>query len=190
MRHLTKAILGLSLIVVLGIAACFAPGSQNTPTPAPPTATATGPQETTYDDPFAYCSAVGTVDVPNEQYNGPKLPESVIQTLIKQGVLLADAPAEFQKNAIWRCMNGKVWACHFGANIPCQEKADTSQEPTTEMKDFCKENPNSEGIPAVVAGRTTVYVWKCTDGKPEVDRQGLEVDPQGYPANYWYELTP
>jgi hypothetical protein len=61
--------------------------------------------------------------------------------MIQQGLVTADVPPEIQQNAVWRCMDGKVWVCHFGANIPCQEKADTSQTPTAEMDEFCRATP-------------------------------------------------
>jgi len=143
-----------------------------------------------YSAPFAYCAAMRTIDTPNARYTGPKIPDSMVQGMIKQGIVSADAPLEFQQNAVWRCMNNSVWVCHFGANLPCLEKAVTSQVPTSEMEDFCKTNPTAESIPAAVTGRATVYEWKCNNGKPEVARQLFTVDPQGYLANFWYKLPP
>jgi hypothetical protein len=87
-------------------------------------------------------------------------------------------------------MDGQVWVCHFGANLPCQEKADTSQVPTAEMQEFCSANPATEVIPAAVTGRATVYEWKCTDGQPAIVKQVFQSDPQGYLADFWYELAP
>jgi hypothetical protein len=152
--------------------------------------TVANPEQSPYSDPFAYCAAVGTVDAPEGRYNGPALPDAVVQGLIQLGVVSADAPAEFQKHMVWRCMDGQVWICHFGANLPCQEKADTSQVPTSAMEDFCKENSTAAGIPAIVTGRATVYEWQCSAGKPKVARQVFQVDPQGYLADFWYELAP
>jgi putative hemolysin len=153
--------------------------------------TATSEAETsTYDDPFAYCAAVGTIDTPDERYSGPQMPDSIVQAMIRQGIVSADAPAEFQQNAVWRCMDNSVWVCHFGANLPCQEKADTSQVPNSGMEDYCRENPTAETIPAFATGRATVYEWACRDGKPEVVRQVLSGDAQGFLADFWYELTP
>jgi len=181
MRHLTKSIVGLFLIVVLLMGACSAPASPGTPTQSQPTA---------YSDPFAYCAAVGTVDAPDARYTGPEMPDSVIQGLIQRGIVSADAPAEFLRSAVWRCMDGQVWVCHFGANLPCQEKANLSQVPTSEMEDFCEANSTADSIPAAVTGRATVYEWKCSAGKPEVVRQAFQADPQGYLADFWYELAP
>jgi putative hemolysin len=143
-----------------------------------------------FTDPFAYCSAVGTVDAPDTRYTGDPIPDVIVQGLIQTGVVTTDAPADVQKNAVWRCMDNKVWACHFGANLPCLEKADASHTPTPAMEDFCKANPASENIPAAVTGRATVYEWKCSDTKPEVVKQVIQSDSQGFLADFWHELTP
>jgi hypothetical protein len=172
MRVLNTLIV-LSMILVLFLGACSAPGTA-------------GAQQ--YTDPFAYCAAVGTLDTPDARYTGTQMPDSIVQGLIDEGVVTADAPADLQKNAVWRCMDGHVWACHFGANLPCQEKADTSRTPTADMESFCKENPTADVIPAAVTGRATVYEWKCTGGKAETAKQVFQVDPQGFLADFWYEL--
>lgn len=188
MCQISKSIVGLLLITVVFMGGCTASGSANTPTPSQLTAPAPTTELQRYDDPFTYCTAVGTIDVPDERYTGPKMPDSIIQGMVNQGVVSAEAPSEFKQNAVWRCMDHSVWVCHFGANLPCQEKADLSQTPTPEMKDFCTANPSADSIPAVVTGRATVYEWKCHQGKPEVARQIFQADPQGYLANFWYEL--
>jgi len=146
--------------------------------------------QSAYNDPFAYCAAIGTIDTPDSQYNGVKITNSIIQSMIRQGIVSADAPMEFQQNMVWRCMNHKVWVCQFGANIPCMEKADISQTPTSGMLDYCSTNPTADNIPAYVTGRATVYEWRCKNGKPEMAKQLFTIDPQGYPTVYWYELTP
>lgn len=146
--------------------------------------------QSSYEDPFAYCAAVGTIDTPDAPYSGPEMPDSIIQAMIRQDIVSADAPLDFQQNAVWRCMDSSVWVCHFGANLPCQEKADTSQVPTSGMEDYCRENPTAESIPAFATGRATVYEWTCQDGKPEVVSQIFNSDAQGYLADFWYELTP
>src|SRR5689334_19596110 len=108
MSRLTRIILRLSFLVLPFMAACSAPASNNSPIRTQPN------QVATYEDPFAYCTAVGTIDSSDARYTGPKLPDSVIQGLITKGIVSADAPADFQQNATWRCMQGHVWACHFG----------------------------------------------------------------------------
>lgn len=143
-----------------------------------------------YTDPFAYCAAVGTVDTPDERYTGSKIPDVIVQGLIQQGIVSAGAPREFVENAVWRCMNGKVLVCHFGANLPCLEKADMGRVPTEGMEEFCQANPATDYIPAVVTGRATVYQWACKDGKPEVIKTLFKPDERGYLSDFWYELKP
>ena len=143
-----------------------------------------------FSDPFEYCAAVGTVDGPDERYVGPAAPEAVIEDLREKAEIGEDAPADWvAAGTVWRCMDGKVWACFVGANLPCSEKADTSSTPRPEMVDFCTANPNADAIPAAVTGRATIYEWRCADGTPEVVRQLLEPDAQGFPSEFWYELS-
>jgi hypothetical protein len=144
-----------------------------------------------YTDPFAYCAAVGTVDTPGRSYVGPKIPASVITGLRKAADLSPDAPeAWVVSGTVWRCMDGQVWACFIGANLPCSDKADTSQTPTKAMTDFCQANPDADAIPAAVTGRATVYEWKCTGGSPAIGKQIFQPDARGFISNFWYEIVP
>jgi hypothetical protein len=136
---------------------------------------------------------VGQIDnVSNakETNHGPAAPEGVIQALRAKAGIAADAPAEWvAAGTVWRCMGGKVWGCFVGANLPCSEKADTSTTPLPDMNEFCKASPQAEVIPAVVTGRATVYEWRCKDGVPQVVKQVVTADAQGFLADFWYELT-
>ena len=141
-------------------------------------------------DPFAYCAQVGTDDSPPNELVDGQLPDSVIQAMIAQEIISADMPAEMQQNATWRCMDGQVWACTYGANLPCDEKADLSETPSDAMTTYCQENADSDVIPAAVTGRATVYSWRCDGETPTIVKQVGMTDAQGYLANFWYELTP
>jgi hypothetical protein len=100
-------------------------------------------------DPFAYCATVGTIDTPDARYTGPQTPDVIVRGLMKAMGISADAPVEpFVRLTTWRCMNGKVYACNFGANIPCRERADTKRTPSPEINEFCRANSTSEIIPA------------------------------------------
>ncbi|MFN8498544.1 MAG: hypothetical protein U0641_11890 [Anaerolineae bacterium] len=145
----------------------------------------------TIADPWTYCKAVGTIDEPDARYVGPANPEAVALSLFRSQIS-PDKPMDPQvvKSTTWRCADGKVVACNFGANIPCREKANTDKTPTTGMNDFCKANPNSDIIPLAVTGRATVYAWKCVNGTPTVDRQVTEPDAQGFLASFWHPVDP
>lgn len=152
-----------------------------------PTSTAQG---TTYTDPFAYCAAVGTIDAPDARYVGPKVPEAIARGLQAATQAAPDAPLDrFITGNSWRCMDGKVYACTVGANLPCEEKVDTSQIPTPAMTNFCQTNPNGN-IPAFVTGRATVYAWECRNGVATPGRQGWQMDARGFIANIWYAMSP
>jgi hypothetical protein len=148
-------------------------------------------EETAFKDPFAYCKAVDTIDSPDSRYVGPKLPEAIVLGLRKAFGAPADAPSDvFERGTYWRCMDGKVYACNVGANLPCTEKADRSREPNQGMKDWCKSNPGSEFIHAYASGRSTVYEWRCTGGEPTLVKEINKPDAAGYISNIWYEISP
>jgi putative hemolysin len=142
-----------------------------------------------YTDPFLYCAAVGTIDTPDARYTGEKMPELITRAMVEQGVVSADMPKDVQQNAVWRCMDNSLWVCHYGANIPCTDKADLSQTPTPAMEDYCKANPTADNIPAATTGHATVYEWKCADGKPVAGQQILNADPQGFISEFWHILA-
>src|SRR5262245_13157192 len=88
-------------------------------------------QAARYDDPFAYCAAVGNVDAPDARYAGPVMPVAIAEGLRRAFRAPADAPLEmFTRSSFWRCMDGKVYACSVGANLPCQARADTDRTPS------------------------------------------------------------
>ena len=176
-------------IVVLFQFACSAPQAPFAPVSA--TSPIAGKGQEQFTDPFAYCKAVGTIDVPDERYAGPKVPEEIVEGLRKALEMSDDASIEWLiEGTAWRCMDGKVWGCFIGANLPCASKADTSRTPTVTMEDFCEANPNADVIPAVVTGRETVYTWRCIDGFPRIVKQIFEPDVQGFISNFWYEINP
>jgi hypothetical protein len=182
------AALQLTVVVLM---ACTAQGASRA-NPLPTVSPAAGSGEpAVFTDPFAYCAAVGTIDAPDASYSGPKVPEAVAQGLRKAFGLSAAAPLEpFLHNTFWRCMDGVVYACTVGANLPCQERADTSRKPTESMTNFCQDNPQATVIPAVVTGRATVYEWTCANGSPEAVRQFAQPDARGFLSNIWHAISP
>jgi hypothetical protein len=139
-----------------------------------------------FDDPFAYCAAVGTIDAPDARYTGPALPENVARGLKAALDLPAEAPlAPLLGNSIRRCMDRKVYACTIGANLPCAEKADTRTDPSAAVREFCRQNHGAEVIPIVVTGRATVFEWRCANERPTIVRQVAQPDAAGYLANIW-----
>lgn len=144
-----------------------------------------------YENPFEYCKAVGTIDTPGAEYTGAKVPDAITQRLREDMGVSDTMPKDmFDDGTSWRCMDGSVYACNVGANLPCEDKADVSKEPNDGMLNYCGENPDSEIIPMYASGRTTVYEWKCDNGTPEIVKQIAQTDKAGYIADIWYEITP
>jgi hypothetical protein len=144
-----------------------------------------------FSDPFAFCAAAGTIDAPDARYTGPKTPD-----VIAKGVRTALGTPDdvdiqpFIDGSFWRCVDGKVKACFVGANLPCQAKADLSKEPNSGITDYCKENKDAEFVPAVASGRETVYEWLCKAGVPEIGKQVMNADAQGFISEIWYDIAP
>ena len=87
-------------------------------------------------------------------------------------------------------MEHKVYACNFGANLPCDSKANTDKNPTPGMADFCKENQYADFIPMAVTGHTTIYSWHCVKDTPTLLDQIERVDAAGYLSGIWYAISP
>ena len=179
-----------SLLTVGGLLVCATQAAPQGYTASAVSPTPGSGQLATFTDPFAYCAAVGTIDAPDARYTGPMVPEAVAQGLKKAFGAPADAPLEPFLHTFWRCMDGQVYACTVGANLPCEERADVSRKPTEGMTNFCKDGPHAEVIPAYVIGRATVYEWKCTNGAPEVVRQLAQPDARGFLSHIWYAIRP
>ena len=134
-----------------------------------------------FTDPVAYCRNIGTIDQPDARYTGPKLPAWMAAKLHM-------TPDE-SKLMEWRCADGAVLACQYGANIPCDAKANTSRTPTPAIAQFCHENPTC-GLRADGGHRTRDRgVVGLPHRQPLVTQVG-EVDAQGYAKLFWHRVAP
>jgi hypothetical protein len=184
-----------ALILTAAMVGCI-PVHPVTPAPGDTTATeataepASAPNAAAYNDPFAYCAATGTINQPDDRYTGEEVPDTIAEG-IRSAFDAEDVDLEvYRRGTVWRCVDGKVYACNVGANIPCLAKADLSREPSQPIIDYCKEIPTSDFIPAAVTGRSTIYSWGCKDSEPIIVEQYTEVDQQGVLEFAWHELTP
>jgi hypothetical protein len=185
----------ISMLLALLVTACTSAAStQNSVPPATilaaqPSATI-APNQATYTDPFAYCSAVGTIDAPDSRYTGVAMPDTLIQGYLKAAGLQNNGePMDLLRTTTsWRCMDKSVYVCNIGANLPCDSKADTNKNPTQAMQDFCKANQNADSIPMSVTGHATIYSWGCAKDTPKLLSQVFQVDAAGYITNIWYQL--
>lgn len=185
--------ISLLILATFGSTACASP-TKTTPFPlVPETAIdSVTPTAETYTDPFAYCATVGTIDKPDMRYNGPKVTDELIIGYLNAAGLNVSSPDSdnFKNLTIWRCMDHKVYACNFGANLPCDSQANTDKNPTQAMVDYCIENPNSEFIPMSVSGHATIYSWHCVKDAPKLLDQIEKADAAGYLSGIWYAISP
>jgi hypothetical protein len=176
-------LLSLNLLVVAGLAgvagylyatsgqAPAAPVAALTLPAAPSGATAPEPAataEASWDNPFAYCEAVGTIDAPDQRYAGPPVP-----TTISAGVR---APAAASADRVkWRCVDGRVMGCK-SYQWPVCDKVPT----TAELVAYCTQNPN---VPRLLAPAGT---WSCENGQPRLPA-GISWarDARGFEAAGW-----
>lgn len=176
------------------LTACATANSAGTSSPA---AVSTGipteaPAPATFSDPFAYCAAVQQIDAPDARYTGPRMSDALFRDYLNAAKLdvNGDYPEAFRQMTLWRCMDGRVYACNFGANIPCDSKANADKTSTQAMTDFCTQNPGADFIPMSVTGHNVIYSWHCVKGVPEILNQIDTVDAAGYPSSFWVALEP
>ncbi len=145
----------------------------------------------TYDDPFAYCAAVGTLDTPDARYTGAAVPDAIINGyLLAAGLTGSTEPLDvLRQTTTWRCMDGSVMACNYCANLPCDAKANTDSTPTQAMNDYCAQNPGSDFIPMSVTGHETIYNWSCDGGTALAGEAIAQPDAAGFLVNIWYNLA-
>ena len=115
-------LISLFVLLALAVTACTPQAAaQNS---IPPAATAPAGAPAAYTDPFAYCSAVGTIDAPDSRYTGVAMPDTLIQGYLKAAGLQNNGePMDLLRTTTsWRCMDKSVYVCNIGANLPCEFK--------------------------------------------------------------------
>jgi hypothetical protein len=189
-----KSRLAVGLVVPVAavmLAACAGP-SGSPASPAHGTTAPSAKSTQAYTDPFAYCAAVGTVDSPGIPYVGPRTPDQVIAGFKSAaGLENSTEPMDIlRQTTVWRCMGGKVYACNFGANLPCDSKADTHTKPTAAMTNYCQSNPGAAFMPMSVTGHATIYSWHCVGHQAATQTQIDQADAAGYLQRIWYLIQP
>ena len=86
-------------------------------------------------------------------------------------------------------MDGLVYVCAVGANIPCQSKADISRR-NAGAQAFCREHPDAGIVPAYATGHRTIYEWHCMSGSPLRGKAVQQLDRRGFQSNFWHRLAP
>jgi|HubBroStandDraft_2_1064218.scaffolds.fasta_scaffold00332_12 hypothetical protein len=137
-------------------------------------------------DPFAYCSAIGSIDRPAG--GGSPVPLALKSYLSR--ALGLSAGAEFRpERYYWRCMNRMVFVCAIGANIPCSAKADLAKRNVGADK-YCQDYPEATFVPAYATGHETLFAWSCSLGRAVPGKRIAKLDPRGYRIDIWYKVAP
>jgi hypothetical protein len=125
---------------------------------------------TTYGNPFNYCSAVNTVDAPDNRYSGPAVPPAVAVAL---------GPGVPRNQVRWRCDSQQLLACNAkGAACELTPTVDT-------MLSYCTQHPNAQNIPAPNGN------WACNGTRPVIPRdQKWPVDARGFYPGAWSMVPP
>ncbi len=141
------------------------------------------PQMAAFKTPEGYCASVGNDDQVKKIPNGLV---SLAVRLFASKEAKNEAAAWVRNSTVYRCMDGAVWLCNYGANILCDSKADIRRM-TPEILAYCRENPNEGFVPMVVTGHAAAYVWECVRGEARIE-QSLEVDTRGFLADDWKRI--
>jgi hypothetical protein len=165
----------VSVIGCLGLMACasnaFAQAAPDPPIPV-------------YRDPFSYCKGIGDNLPPNPEtniatldrrYEGPATPKEVIAAVGHEPVT-------------WRCMDGAVYGCYIGASGQGCMRPDTRPLATSEMKQFCSQNPGRR-IPN--AYNNSIYDWMCNGPIPSIGATPPPaLDRMGFYQSTWIRVGP
>jgi hypothetical protein len=132
------------------------------------------------EPPAAYCQRAGTNDTTHP------IPEALVPAV--NAAFGTRMPARVAMDTtVFRCTDHRIMVCTVGANLPCG-KADTSRAPNPGAIQWCRNNPDADFVPAAATGHDTIYAWRCRAGTPQIARQALHIDPQGFVAEFWKRL--
>lgn len=116
------------------------------------------------------------------------IPEAIILDVRQAFEMSPETSTDYVlSSTVFRCMNGKIWLCSYGANLVC-DKADVSRV-SKGATAYCKGSPGSSFVPMSATGHATIYEWECQGSKAHIRKQLLRVDPRGFIAENWKQLT-
>jgi hypothetical protein len=84
-------------------------------------------------------------------------------------------------------MDGAVYVCTVGANLPCQSKADRARR-NSGADVFCRDNRDAEIVPAYATGHRTIFEWRCVSGKAMRGKAIFKLDRRGFQRAIWRRL--
>lgn len=142
--------------------------------------------QTAGDDLPAQCASLGNDDTVRDYQ--PSLRAGTVKAFraMFPGAKTPPEDAMLQAQAKFRCMNGKVYVCFIGANLPCG-KLNTSRE-NAGAEAFCRTEPEADFVPMAATGHDSIYTYRCHGGKAEVLRATYELDVRGFAKSLWMAL--
>ncbi len=131
-------------------------------------------------DPIKYCASVGTEDEVRP------IPAELVPQALRLFYLRPVDSEQVRRSTVYRCMDGAVSLCNYGANLICA-KADISRASRGAQR-YCRENPGSEVVPMAATGHATIYSWECIGNKARIKSSSVLVDSRGFITNQWKRL--
>jgi hypothetical protein len=147
--------------------------------------TAAEPAAAGPSDPFAYCAAMGNIDMPA---GGATPIPAALTPYLASALGLPARSTIAAEGYYWRCMSGAVYVCAVGANIPCDARADRAKR-NTGAEHYCRENPDASFVPAYATGHASLYAWSCSAGKPVAGKPMSKLDHRGYRIDFWHRVS-
>jgi hypothetical protein len=110
-----------------------------------------------------------------------------MQTAVTKTFSASASEPNFKQRITWRCMDRRVLACFDGGASGHCQKWNAARTPTVDMRQFCRDQPNS-AIPMAVAG-LAAYDWQCKGRTPVAARLLVVLDKRGYHRDQWADVT-
>lgn len=136
-------------------------------------------QPQTWIDPVRYCRAVGFVDEPlhDRRYRGSRVPPVAL--------MAAQLEPSQRDMLVWRCMNGKGWACASLSSTACLKAPWlTPRSWSYVLRDANVRAECRKAISRECVGGTHCIVG-CAGGQPHINGPSYPVDWRGYAPNDW-----
>jgi hypothetical protein len=134
----------------------------------------------------AQCALVRNDDTVR-RYN-PSLRAGLVRAYAR---LFPDAPkpppeAQLKNSANIRCMNGRLFACFTGANLPCGKMNAARNNPGAD--EYCHANADTGVVPAFATGHDTIWSYRCSGGRAVIVGPTFALDAGGFAARLWAPL--
>ena len=122
------------------------------------------------------CRSIGTDDTVRP------IPQSLVP-VAKRIFGLRMEDQQVRRSTVFRCADGHILLCNYGANLPCGKANADHRLPQAEA--WCREHADTDFIPRYVLPIGNIYNWRCSAGTPKIVAQIETIDPRGFVARYW-----